>query len=49
MLALIGVKTEVGYMRWFTVISHPHIIPPLENVHITRPHEKKTFDRIIEK
>jgi len=33
-------------MRWFSAISHPYIVTPLEDVHIPRTHVQEALDEI---
>ena len=41
-----GVETDQGYIRWFYLISHPHMILSDEDIQVPKPIEQKAFDEI---
>lgn len=42
-----GVEAELGYIIWFYLISHPHMILPNEDVQVPRPPEQEDLDEIV--
>jgi len=41
--AIQGVEADAGYIKWLYLISHPHMILPNQDVHITRPPEQEAI------
>ena len=41
-----GVEVSAGYIRYFYQVSHPRMILPNQEVHVSRPPEQEALDEI---